>query len=341
MDMFHILVLLETIRTMQFTPSLILDTFFTGGTFTHTADELTWDIQVGGLSLAPYVYSCDDALVVDRGTAASNSVKLPYINLERDLSACCKMLLRSPGESIYSTRTPQQRAAEMLANDLADLTQMIRLTCEWQAIQAITTGKAPIKGPSINQMVDFKMPAAHLGTLPAADLWTASTSKPLKFLDKTAAMISKSSGLTAGTVVGGTDAIDAFLENASVQQKLNQQSGFSAGKVNLLAPDVEGVKNFGNVAGFDILRYNQEFYNPITDAMEPAIPTDRIVIGSRRSKAERHYGPIQSFAEGNPEVDIFPHTWNSPNGKTKHLNVESSPLMIPRQPDAFASYKVI
>lgn len=341
MDMFHTLVLLELIRIMKFTPSFILDTFFTGGTFYHESGKITWDVMVGNLALAPYVQPCDDALVVDRGTASSNMVEMPYINLERDLTACCALMKRAPGESIYSKQTPQQRAKEILANDLADLTQMIRLTCEWQAIQAILTGKSPIRGESVNQIVDFQMPAAHLGTAAAGDLWTAGTSSPIDFLDEKAAMIAESSGLTADVVVGGTGAIRAFLKNAAVKEVLKSDSGFKAGTVDFSGRNVNGVKNFGNIGGFEIIRYNQKFYNPFTDAMEAAIPNDTIIIGSRNSKAERHYGPIQSFASNNPLTDIFPHTWDSPNGKVRHLNVESSPLMVPRQPDAFASFKVL
>jgi hypothetical protein len=343
MDIFDTRVLMETLRLTQPVGTFFLDTFFSRKLKQfHNTNTLEIDVVVGKRVLAPYVRACDEHKPVDRGGGETRSVKTPYIKLKRNVSICCDLLKRQPGESVYSTRTPQQRAQEILVNDNVELRDMIIRREEWQAAQALLTGKSNIRGDDYNDIVDFRMPAAHIiDTLSGAALWSNAASNPLAALRGWRSMVTKSSGTTPTVLVGGTAAIEAFLGNAEVQKAISSTSGLNAGSLNLNAAAIDGVISYGNVAGFSVYQYNENYYDPEADIDGEIMPTDRILIGSPTARCERHYGVIQDFAAGNPEVDYFAKTWDIQDPSIRYLGIQSAPLAIPFQPDGFVSVKVV
>ena len=64
-------------------------------------------------------------------------------------------MARSPGESLYSGKTPAERAVEKIADDFKELQEKIVRREEWMCAQAIFTGKIPIVGEGINEEIDF------------------------------------------------------------------------------------------------------------------------------------------------------------------------------------------
>lgn len=344
MDQFDTRVLLETLRITKPVGTFILDTFFSRKPKQfHPTNALEIDLVVGKRTLAPYVRACDEHKPVDRSGGETRIVKTPYIKLKRNINACCDLLKRQPGESIYSLRTPQQRGTEMLGNDLVELREMIIRREEWQGAQALLTGKSNIRGDDYNDIVDFRMPTTHIiDGLTGTGLWSDPGSDPGTAIRTWSAMISASSGTTPSVGVLGTAAAAALLKNPQFKADLNTQSGLGAGTINLNnTATADGVMFLGTAYGVRLYTYNEIFYDPEADINGEIIPSNRFLLGSPTARSERHYGVIQDLQAGNPEIDYFSKSWEQQDPSIRWLGIQSAPLAIPFQPDAFVSAKVV
>ena len=92
------------------------------------------------------------------------------------------LLERSAGENPYSGRTPAERAVEKLAEDFAELTEMIVRREEWMAATAIFTGQIPIIGEGLNEVIDFNFTNTETIVTDALK-WTSPTADPLADLE--------------------------------------------------------------------------------------------------------------------------------------------------------------
>ena len=62
---------------------------------------------------------------------------------------------RLPGENLYSGKTPNMRAAEILGRDLAELDEYISRREEAMCSEALFSGKVTVKGDGVNEVLNF------------------------------------------------------------------------------------------------------------------------------------------------------------------------------------------
>jgi hypothetical protein len=98
----------------------------------------------------------------------------------------------------------------------------------------------------------------------------------------------------------------------------------------------EGVIYWGyiNEIGCDIYSYD-EWYVPATgtDAV-PMVPVNKIMMASSQARMDTVYGPIQDM-EAMYAVRRFPKSWIDEDPSVRWLMMQSSPLLIPSQVDAY------
>lgn len=339
-DMFKTRLMLRAMEQMLPVRTFLLVTFF-GRTETSNSEYIDIDIVKGKRKLAPFVSPLKEGKVVERLGFETASYKPPYIKPKK-ITTANDVLSRLPGEAIYGgTTTPADRAAQMLAKDLAELDEMITRREEWMAAQILDTGAVHCVGDGIDQNVDFLMDATHKVTLSGANLWSATTSKPLDNLKTWKRLAAKDSGLVPNIIVLGSDAADAFLAHASVSNKLDYR------RVDMGQIDPTALPNGATYIGFikldglncDLYTY-EEYYTDENGVTQPMIPVNKVWMGNTNARLVKHYGAIQDL-KSLVAVPRFPKSWEVEDPSARFVMVQSAPLPAMHQPDAFISAKVL
>ncbi len=341
-DMFKTRLMLRAMEQMLPVRTFLLVTFF-NRTENSNSEYIDIDIVKGKRRLAPFVSPLMEGKVVERLGFTTNSYKPPYIKPKK-ITTAQDVLTRLPGEAIYGgATTPAERAAQMLAKDLAELDEMITRREEWMAAQIMDTGAVHCVGDGIDQNVDFLMDASHKITLTGNDLWssTHANSQPLDDLKTWKRLIAKDSGMVPNIIVMGTDAADAFCKHSTVSGKLDYR------RVDMGQIDPTALPNGATYLGFikldglncDLYTY-EEYYTDDSGVTQPMVPLSKVWMGNKNARLVKHYGAIQDL-KSLVAVPRFPKSWEEEDPSARLVMVQSAPLPAMHQPDAFISAKVL
>src|SRR5262245_14020186 len=116
------------------------------------------------------------------------------------------------GESAYLRRTPDERLAELVAQDIIDLVSATTRRIEKMTSDLLFTGKISyLLDDNSTEVLDY----GTVTPIVPSVLWDATTgSDPIKHLSNAASTIIANSCLVPDTVVMGEAALSAFLNNA-------------------------------------------------------------------------------------------------------------------------------
>ena len=156
-------------------------TFFRSTFFRHEETFTTKDVDVdfrkGSRKVAPFVSRLVGGKVVPNTGYQTKTYTPPLVAPEK-VTTVDDLLIRRPGESLYSGRTPAERAVLKMADDFKELREQILRREELMCAQTIFTGTIPIIGDGVNEVIDFSCTNKEKITT-AAKKWTADTSDPI------------------------------------------------------------------------------------------------------------------------------------------------------------------
>ena len=307
----------------------------------HVTDLIDIDLWKGQRRVAPYCKVSDKATPFDRIKGTTGAFKIPNIKLKRTI-APGDLLDRGVGEAVYSSKSPMQRGNEVMAQDLIDLDDAIARAEEIQCAQAVIDGKVVIKGTDIDAEVDMQRDAT-LFLLPAAlpsTGWTTANDilADLRFMRRRSFAVS---GRSPSTVIMGSAAAEVFLKNIQIADMLDNRR-LDAGAVTLPnGVKLENIIFYGNVGGFDFYEYNELFDDPNNNnTVTNVMATDKVVLASMGSRCVAHYAPIMDMKSLMPERR-FSKWVDLEDPSVRELIMQSRPLMVTEEPDAFVTADVI
>jgi hypothetical protein len=336
-SMYDARVMLKALEQMHPPTSFLLDLFFREENYSLT-DTIDVDIMKGNKKLAPFVRPISEGKLVERAGFTTNTIKTPYIKQKMQLNAQ-DLMTRPLGENIYIAggMSMQERAERQLRLDLQYLQNLILRREEWMAAQALVEGKITIVGDGLNQEVDFLRPVEN--TLDADIPWDDATANPLQDMAILANAIRVASGIMPETFIFGSSAIANFLAHESVRSALDNRR-FELGLIRPeVAPDYSTYVGMVRVPGLaaEIYTY-QESYTDDQNAIQPYIPANIIIAGSKKARTVRQYGVIQDMkALSNAAVRWFPKSWETEDPSARWLMLQSAPLPCIIQTDAFGT----
>jgi len=339
-DFFNTRTMLAALEQIYPPKTFLLDTFFKSVTTSITA-TVDIDITKGKRLLAPFVRMEEQGKVIDRVGYTTKTFNPPYLKMKMKTDAG-QLLKRLAGNNIYvGSISPTQMAAEQLGKDLGRLTEMIVRREEWMAGQALTTGKIAIIGESINAEIDFGMDATHKPV--AAIAWNQATSDPIRNLRDWSLLVAKDSGLLPDIAVFGSDVVPEFLNNDKIQRLLDNRR-IDVG--NLTSEEIpSGASFLGQlrIAGLSLKIFTyDEYYTDEAGDIQSMLPTKKVILGSTRARTARHYGAIQDLDfDGLVSVRWFPKSWREQDPSVQWLMVQSAPVVVPHQIDAFLCATVL
>ncbi len=335
MGLFDTRTMLEALRIMKPPQAFLLDKFFRTITTSWT-EYVDIDVIKGKRKMAPFVHPLSPGKVENREGYTTMTFKPPYIKPKR-VSSAADWLKRMPGENPYANRSVMERAAELMNKDLMEMDEEVTRREEWMAAQQLATGQVVVTGEGVNATINFQWSASHLiaNTGLTANGWDQASADPVKDIMMMSRRIVQDSGRTPDVMVFGSEAWDLFLANTKVQELLDRLR-ITPGNVQPTASRT-GAQLMATLLGLEMWLY-LEWYIDDAGVEQPMIPADYVIMGSTAARCERHYGAIydpKALAVGDAPPRVFPKSWEEEDPPVRYVMLQSSPLPVAHEVDAF------
>lgn len=342
--------MLQAIEKFMPVQTFFRDTFFPL-TITFPTEKVDVDFRKGKRKMAPFVARTQGGILVDRQGFRTDTYETPYIAPQRVLTKN-DITPRMIGELMYTTRTPEQRAQEILAKDLVDLDDMITRREEWFCRELLLYGKVTIKGwidkiggsDYVEDEVDYQF--TNKETLTGDHVWnpdkTADKSTKYDDLKRIRLAIVQASGRNPDVVIMAQNVADMFLNDDDILKLLDNRRI----TIGVVEPKIkqDGITYLGTLTalGLEMYAYNEWFVDD-DGAEKPMMPDDYLIMG-HTGLGERLYGAVTQI-EADEEFYTYegmrvPKVWADRNNDVKMIRVASRPLPKPDDVDSWYVLKV-
>lgn len=342
MDMFTTRTMLPMLSTEFRAKSFLRDRYF-GNVVTYDTAKIDIDIVgPGKRKLAPFVHPKIGGKVVERGGYKTNSFEAPEVSPEM-ITTAEDMLHRSPGENIYNAKSPQERAAAQLGEDLATLDDMITRTEEKMCAEALFTGGVTVKGEGYDEYLAYwPTETADQPVSTPGKLWTATDADILADMRGIRRSMIQNSGVTPVECIMGTNALEAFLGKL---KGMNVELDFRRVDMGQIDPQhlPNGVTYWGYLkdSALDIYTYDEWYFDEATGKEAPMVPLDKVLVAGRGVRTTMAYGLVCLTGEHKqaPEFHVGSRIPDSgvqrKNPAGRWVQIKAKPLPIIHQIHGF------
>lgn len=340
-NLFEPRTMLKFVNRMPKATTFLRDKFFAHKEFSPTA-KVDVDIKIGGLKVAPYVSEKIGGKVVENSGYRTETFAPPLV-APLKVTTAADIQQRSMGENIYSSQTPDQRAARKLMDDLEDLDQMVTRREELMCAQAIFNGEIDVKGDGIDYLITFGH--TNRETLSGANLWSADTSTKLDDLKRWRRIVQETGFVNTDHVIMASDVADELLKDEEILKLLNIRN------VNIGQIAISELPSGATYIGYlsevgHLYSYNAYYFNEDTKKSEPLVPAGSLALLSSETDFSMAYAAI-TIIKGNDndfttyETERVPDSWVEKNPDRKILQLSSKPLPIPKEINGWFVAKVL
>ena len=255
---------------------------------------------------------------------------------------------RVPGEAFGGSLSIDQRRNVVIAELLRKQRVKFNNTNEWLAARAIIDGEVIIKGEDYPEtLVNFRRDPSLTAQLAGGARWDQVTGDPLATLKSLRMQANNLSGARISKHIMGANAWDLFCQRVDVKELMNKNYGGTTTQVTLISDGYDGQEYMGRIAGLngagaiDVWVDTSKFRDPETDTEEFYLDQDTVVGVSEQVQGVRCFGAIMDQKAGYRPLDFFFKNYYNENPSVEYLLAQSSPLMIPKNPNATFSVKVV
>ncbi len=338
-DIYQPRYLAEVVRSAPPVHTFLRETFFTN-VKTFATKEVDIDIVKGDREMAAFVHPKMGAETLDEEGYETKSYTPPMVNPDI-VTTAEDYMHRAPGETIYSGRTPAQRAAEQLVREYQRLDDSISRREEWMCAQALTTGAIQIVGKGVNEEIDFGF--TNKVVLTGAAQWGQSGADILGTLEDWVDMVYTNGFANVDRIICGRQALKLLKNDKGILEKMDNRR-YQAGEFN--ARDLpNGVRYHGYLtdSGLEIYSYKEVYMDRITDPGNPTlrrlIPDNMIIMISPDVDFMRAYGLCSYYDESKQlvtaETPRLLHAYIGHKPERKVLEACARPLPIPDKVDSW------
>lgn len=258
---------------------------------------------------------------------------------------------RAAGETYGGGQlSPIQRQALRIAATLTDHTDAILRRKELMAVEALVKGTVTVSGPGYaTKVVDFRRSRRLTFVNIGNEKWDGSDADPLADIQHWLSETKRVEGAVITILVMDIDAWEACWKSENFRKALNvlhlginSEMNPTAGALNV-GPSVtaDGVDYKGKIGSVGIYVYDEVYEDPATGETVPFLASGTVLGGTPQIEGEQLHGAIQDdeaglkpwmfFVKSKPEFD--------PAGYT--ILTQSSPLVVPKRPNASFSARVL
>jgi hypothetical protein len=214
--------LIEGFREVPPADLFLTQKFFPGESF-FTGRFCQLDVYRGKRLLAPVVSHGVIGRILTGGSTKSRFFDPPWIAPVRS-QLTVDLDQRSFGGQVYETRSAQEREAEVVGADGAEMIASIERRIEVMSSELLLTGKVNYlvdERTAPNEYVVENLDYGSPTTFTPATAWTDPTADPLADLETIANQIVADTGFRPDTLVLGQALLTAFMNNPNVQKMFN------------------------------------------------------------------------------------------------------------------------
>lgn len=323
------------------------DTFFRREE-TFNTESVDVDFVKGTRKVAPFVHRIIGGKTVPNTGYETKTYKPPLVAPDK-ITTVDDLLKRRPGESLVSGRSPAERAVLKMSDDFRELRDMISRREELMCVQSIFTGKIPIIGEGLNEVIDFGFTNTEVISA-ATKKWSNAGSDPIGDLKRWHKQVQKTGFTNCNACVMADDVATVFVGHEKVQKVLDVRNYNLAVIQPRQLPN--GVTYVGTIheLGMDIYTYNEwyldDWTDPETPEEKPLVPNGMLAMLSTNANYSMYYGAITLIDEGTKEFKTVegkyvPDTWVKRKPARRFLQLQSAPLSVPHDVESWFTAKVL
>ena len=352
-DIYKTKTMIAAIKQMVPATSFLRDRYFTttNGDMFPTEEVLVEYKDATGNKMAPVVLPRKGSIDVAREGYRTDKMAPPLVAPSRPLTID-DLNKKQMGENLFSDRTPAQRQAEILVQDLADFDRMHTAREEYIAAQCIFNNGYVLKQYADKygegEYEEFELRFYDGDVNPAVyvpgTMWNAAGADIFSDLHLMVRMLT-TKGNNASEVLLGADVADVLMKNETIQ-KMMDLARYNVGEIAPV-PLPQGAVRLGrlNIRGrlIDLLTYDGTYIDEVTGETTPYVPAKKIAV-TAPGAGRGLYGAVTQMEQSDSQFHSYmgrrvPQYWADKQGRS--LTVSSRPLLIPKTKDCFASATVL
>ena len=294
----------------SFKPTTTLVNTFFPDVRTFVTETVEMEYRKGTRKLAPFVVPGTKGVNVSRGGSQLRVYKAPLMKPKRVIEAS-DIMRRGFGETVYSQRTPAERAQELRARDMAELIDTITRREEWMAAQVLINGSCQIKGYADDGKTELIDTLTFEGfdnkiTISGTGTWdNADTANPYNDMGDLSQTIRRNAGLIPTVAICAANVVPYLLNNQMLRDYMMVPSRDNLALMSiqprLVRPELMRV-GYISALNLDIYAYDGG-YEDESGEFTPYIPDDHMIIGVP-GRGKRLYGAVTQL-----EADRQYHTY--------------------------------
>lgn len=352
MNIYQTKTMLAAINQMKPATSFLRDRYFphASGDQFPTEEVLVEYKDSTGKKLAPVVLPRKGSISVEREGYTTEKMTPPLVAPSRPLTID-DLNKKGFGEHLFSDRTPAQRQAEILVQDLADFDEMITNREEYIAAQCMFNNGYVLRQYADKygegEFKEFELRfynGVNDAVYAPGTMWDATTADIFGDLFLMVQMLTKK-GNNATEVLLGSDVADALMKREDIQKIMDLQR-FNVGEINPVALP-QGAARLGrlNIRGrmIDLLTYDGTYVDEETGDITPFVPEKQICV-TAPGAGRLLRGAVTQMEQGDGQWHTYmgarvPQYWADKDGR--QLTVSSRPLLVPRTKNPFITATVL
>jgi hypothetical protein len=291
--------------------------------------------------MAPFIAPLIGGKIVEREGYETRFFRAPRLAPVRNLRVP-DLEARMIGETIYSGRTPADRAAELLADDAIMLDEMITRREEWMCREVLVNGAITVTADhGYVERISFLESASgavdnHF--TPLNGKWDTPASTPLGDFEAARLNQIRVSGVAPNVALLGTTAAAAFVNNENVAKFLDSTRFQWATVAPIIQSD--SVVRLGRVPGLELYTY-AEYFEDDLGQLFPMLPDNLVLLASTNVQNKIVYGAYTQLEDAKAKRYVTYQTSRIPfvygDEENGHLfyRLTSCPLPMPNDILAF------
>lgn len=340
--------LLEVVQRSHKPTTTLVDTFFPH-IRTFVSEYVEVEYKSGGRAMAPFVVPGGKGAIMGREGSNIRTYKAPLMKPRRLIEAS-DVERRGFGETVYSTKSPEARAQELRAQDLADLIDMCARRQEWMAAQLLINGGYDIEGYADDGKTIKKDTIAFQGfagktTLSGSDAWDNAAAKIYDHIEAASQTIRRNAGMIPGVAICSSNVVKYLLNNKQLLDILmvpnRDNMALMSLQPKLVRPEVLRV---GYIQSLNLEIYSYDGgYLDDQGNFKTYVPDDHFIMGIA-GRGKRLFGAVTQVENDGTwktyEGEYIPKSTVNVENDVTTLAVSSRCVLAPEFLDDWMVYKV-
>lgn len=322
-------------------PTNFLQTMFVKEKNTTNKTVLDIDKIYGKQLIARYSDRDGDMNQVGKDGFETLTFIAPYVT-EKIAIKPSDVDIRLAGETVYSD--PAMFLSRFVERSLADLEARFDRLEELQLAQALQEGVVTVQGKDVDREIDFEQDATHLVDAGTVD-WSDTDADIIGDCSDYCQLVEDTGAPACDVLILGRSAANAFRQNTGILANLDNRR-VNTGEINYRQLVDQRATYLGRLAGigFDLEVYSYhgiyEYISSGTRTSAPYIDKWNAIFGSRAADIRMHYAKIENFKAGDFIGTRLPNQWETQDGKSRFISMESSPMIGFHQTNSFVRVTV-